>query len=86
MDNAGENLRLNEKIKKEGLNMVMDIFFSSQKQRWDGIEIPIQTANSKLIDLDKINSKNKNIVDTFAIASSTMKILDAKYKQANLDA
>ena len=28
----------------------MDILFSSQKLRWDGIEIPIQTTNSNLID------------------------------------
>ena len=55
----------------------MDILFSTQKLRWDGIEIPMRTANSKLIDLDKINSKHENIVDIFAITSSTMKIFDA---------
>ena len=64
----------------------MDILFSSQKLRWDGIEIPMQTTNSNLIDLDKFNCKNENIVDIFVIASSTMKILDAKYQKANLDA
>ena len=46
----------------------------------------MQTTNSNLIDLDKIKSKNENIVDIFAIASSTMKILDTKYEKANLDA
>ena len=64
----------------------MDILFSSQKLRWDGIEIPMRTTNSNLIDLDKINSNNENIIDIFAIASSTMKILDSKYEKANLDA
>jgi hypothetical protein len=43
------------------------------------------TANSNLIDLDKINSTNKNTIDVFAIALSTMKILDAKYEKADLD-
>ena len=57
--------------------MGMDILFSTQKLRWDGIEIPIQTAQSKLIDLDKINSKNENILYILAIAYLTMKILDA---------
>jgi hypothetical protein len=66
--------------------MGMDILFLSQRLRWDGIEVPMQTANSNLIDLDKINSTNKNTIDVFAIASSTMKILDAKYEKADLDA
>jgi hypothetical protein len=66
--------------------MGMDILFLSQRLRWDGIEVPMQTANSNLIDLDKINSPNKYTVDVFAIASSTMKILDAKYEKADLDA
>jgi hypothetical protein len=39
-----------------------------------------------LIDLDKINSTNKNTIDVFAIALSTVKILDAKYEKADLDA
>jgi hypothetical protein len=55
-------------------SMGMDILFSSQRLRWDGIEVPMQTANSNLIDLDKINNTNKNTIDVFAIASSTMKI------------
>jgi hypothetical protein len=61
----------------------MDILFSSQKLRWNGIKVPMQTTNSNLIDLDKINSKNKNknTIDFFAIALSTMKILDAKYER-----
>jgi hypothetical protein len=33
--------------------MVMDFLFSSQRLRWDGIEVPIQTATSNLIDLEK---------------------------------
>jgi hypothetical protein len=43
--------------------MGMDILFSSQQLRWDRIEVPMQTANSILIDLDKINSTNKNTID-----------------------
>jgi hypothetical protein len=39
--------------------MGIDILFLSQRLRWDGIEVPMQTANSNLIDLDKINSTNK---------------------------
>jgi hypothetical protein len=62
--------------------MGIDILFSSQSMRWDGIEVPMQTANSKLIDLDKINSTNKNTIDVFAMALSTMKISDAKYEKA----
>jgi hypothetical protein len=34
--------------------MGMDILFSTQTLRWDGIDIPMQTSNSSLIDLDKI--------------------------------
>jgi hypothetical protein len=64
----------------------MDILFSSQKLRWDGIEIPMRTTNSNLIDLDKINSNKHKVIDIFAIASPTMKILDAKYEKAYLDA
>jgi hypothetical protein len=37
----------------------MDILFSTQKTRWDGIEIPMQTTISKLIDLDKEIAKTK---------------------------
>ena len=37
----------------------MDILFSTQKKRWDGIEIPMQTTISKLIDLDKEIAKTK---------------------------
>ena len=47
--------------------IAMDILFSSQKLRWDGIEIPMRTTNSNLIDLEKINIKNETIVDIFAI-------------------
>jgi hypothetical protein len=36
--------------------MGMDIFFSSQQLRWDGIEVPIKTSNPNLIDSDKMNS------------------------------
>jgi hypothetical protein len=61
--------------------MGIDILFSTQKLRWDGIEIPMQAENSNLIDLDEINSKNESIVDIFAIISLTMKILDAKYER-----
>jgi hypothetical protein len=39
-----------------------------------------------LVDLDKLNSTNKNTMDVFAIALSTMKILDAKYEKVDLDA
>jgi ribosomal protein S27E len=41
----------------------------------------MRTENSNFIDLDKINCNNEKVVDTFA--SSTMKILDAKYKKAD---
>jgi hypothetical protein len=67
-------------------SMGMDILFLSQRLRWDGIEVQMQTANSNLIDLDKINSTNKNTIDVFAMALSTMKILDDKYEKADLDA
>jgi hypothetical protein len=33
--------------------MAIDILFLSQRLRWDGIEVPMQTANSNLIDLRK---------------------------------
>jgi hypothetical protein len=66
--------------------MGMDILFSSQRLRWDGIEVPMQTKNSNSIDLDKMNSTNKNTRDVFAIALSTIEILDAKYEKANLEA
>jgi hypothetical protein len=66
--------------------MGMDILFSSQRVRWNGIEVPMQTANSNLIDLDEINSTNKNTIDVFVLALSTMKIFDAKYEKADLDA
>jgi hypothetical protein len=65
--------------------MGMDILFSSQRLRWDGIEVPIQSANSNLIDSDKTNSTNKNTIDVFAISLSTIKILDAKDEKADLD-
>jgi hypothetical protein len=64
--------------------MGMDILFSSQRLRWDEIEVPMQTANSNSIELDKINSTNKITIDVFVIALSTMKILDAKYEKAHL--
>jgi hypothetical protein len=35
--------------------MGMDILFSTKTLRWDGVKIPMQTANSNLVDLDKIN-------------------------------
>jgi hypothetical protein len=57
--------------------MGMEILFSSHQLRLDGIEVPMQTANSNLIDLDKINRTNKNTIYDFAIALSTMKNLDA---------
>jgi hypothetical protein len=66
--------------------MGMDIHFLSQRLRWDGIEVPMRTANSNFIDLDKINSTNKNTIDAFAIALSTIKILDTKYEKEDLDA
>jgi hypothetical protein len=66
--------------------MGMDILFLSQQLRWDGIEVPMQTENSNLTDLDTINITNKNTIDVFAIGLSTMKILDAKYEKADLDA
>jgi hypothetical protein len=48
-------------------SMGMDIPFSSQRLRWDGMEVLMQTANSNLIDLDKINSTYKNTIDVFAV-------------------
>jgi hypothetical protein len=66
--------------------MGIDILSLSQRLRWDGIEVPMQTANSNSIDLDKINSTTKSTIDVFAIALLTMKILDAKYEKAVLDA
>jgi len=38
----------------------MDILFSSQKLRWDGIEIPMRTVNLNLIDFEQINRNNKS--------------------------
>jgi hypothetical protein len=61
--------------------MGMDILFSSQRLICDGIEVPMQTANSISIYLDKINSTNK-----ITIESSTINILDAKYEMADLEA
>jgi hypothetical protein len=46
----------------------------------------MQTANSNSLDLDELKSTNKNIIDVFAIALSTLKLLDAKYEKADLDA
>jgi hypothetical protein len=66
--------------------MGMDILFSTKTLRWDGTEIPMRTVNSNLIDLNKLNRKYNEYLDIFAIASSTMKILGAKYEKANLDA
>jgi Reverse transcriptase (RNA-dependent DNA polymerase) len=66
--------------------MGMDILFSTKTLRWDGIEIPMRTAKSNLIDSHIINRNYNKYIDIFAIASSTMKILDAKYERANLDA
>jgi hypothetical protein len=66
--------------------MGMGILFSTKTLRWDGIEIPMQTVNLNLVDLDQINCNVDKHLDVFAIASSTMKILDAKYEKANLDA
>jgi hypothetical protein len=56
--------------------MGMDILFSTRTLQWDGVEIPMRTANSNLVDLNKINRNNDKHLDVFAIASSTMKILD----------
>jgi hypothetical protein len=53
--------------------------FLKSTTEWDGIEVPMQTANSNLMDFDKIISTNKNI-DVFVIALSTMKILNANMK------
>jgi hypothetical protein len=41
--------------------MGMDIFFLSQRLRWDGIEVPMQTASSNLTDLDKIVAQTKTL-------------------------
>jgi hypothetical protein len=41
--------------------MGIDILFSSQRLRWDGIEVPMQTENSNLIDLDKIIAQAKTL-------------------------
>jgi hypothetical protein len=38
-----------------------------------------------LIELDKINFKNKSTIEVLAIAPSMMKILDAKYEKVDLD-
>jgi hypothetical protein len=43
--------------------MGKDILFSTQQLRWDGVDVPIQTENSKFVDLDTLNSCNKSIVD-----------------------
>jgi len=64
----------------------MDILFSTKTLQWDGIQIPMQTVNLNLVDLDKINCNVDKHLDVFAIASSKIKILDAKYEKANLDA
>jgi hypothetical protein len=51
------------------------------------VEVPMQTENSKFVDVDKLNSRNENAVDIFAIAACLrMEILDANYKIADLDA
>jgi hypothetical protein len=63
--------------------MGMNILFSTKTLQWDGIEIPMQTANSNLIDLDKINRNSEKYLDIFVTASS---ILDPKFEKANLDA
>jgi hypothetical protein len=59
----------------------MDILFMSQQLIWYGIEDLMQTANSNLII-----STNRNTIDIFAIALSTIKFLDAKYEKADLEA
>jgi hypothetical protein len=56
--------------------MGMEILFSIQQMRWDGINI-------LMIDLYILNSTNKSNIDVFAIALSTMKIIDAKYEKAD---
>jgi hypothetical protein len=60
--------------------MGMDILFSTKTLRWDGVEITMRTAKSNLIDLKNINRNNNKYIDIFAIASSTLKILDDKHE------
>jgi hypothetical protein len=57
-------------------DMVMDILFLSQQLRWDSIEAPMQTLNSNLIDLDKINSTNKNNIDVSADLDVYLKLVN----------
>jgi hypothetical protein len=47
--------------------------------RWDGIKFSMQTE-FKFNRFRSISRMNKNTINVFAIASITMKILDAKYE------
>lgn len=64
----------------------MDILFSTNHLKWDGIVIPMRTSNTHFSYLDKRIINIGNLQDVFATSSTPMYILDAKYEMANIDA